>query len=59
MPIKWLTTAQAAEYLGYSYQTLKKSRWNNELGGREAPKHNKQGYCVRYDIADLDKWMGV
>lgn len=60
MPIKWLTTKQAAEYLGYSYETMKGSRRKaGKLGGKDAPKFSKTGYCIRYDINDLDAWMGV
>jgi excisionase family DNA binding protein len=47
----FLTTAQAAFYLGLCRQTLEKMRHK----GR-GPRFRKHGRHVRYHIADLDAW---
>lgn len=47
----FLTTAQAAHYLGLTTQTLEKMRRQ----GR-GPRYRKHGRYVRYHIADLDAW---
>ena len=49
----FLTTAQAAHYVGLSRRTLEKMRCNG-LG----PEFRKHGRYVRYHIDDLDKWSG-
>lgn len=52
-----LTTKQAAEKLGYSEITLRKSRVSGLLGGTKAPKYKKIGRAVRYDQKDLESWV--
>jgi excisionase family DNA binding protein len=47
----FLTTDQAAFYVGLTSQTLKKMRRD----GR-GPRYRKHGRYVRYHIADLDEW---
>ena len=47
----FLTTEQAARYLGLSRQALEKMRRQ----GR-GPRYRKHGRYVRYHIADLDAW---
>lgn len=47
----FLTTEQAAHYLGLSRQALEKMRQQ----GR-GPRYRKHGRYVRYHIADLDSW---
>ncbi len=47
----FLSTAQAAHYVGLSRRTLEKMR---TLGG--GPKYRKHGRYVRYHIDDLDAW---
>lgn len=47
----FLTTEQAARYLGLSRQALEKMRRQ----GR-GPRYRKHGRYVRYHIADLDTW---
>lgn len=47
----FLTTEQAAQYLGLSRQALEKMRRQ----GR-GPRYRKHGRYVRYHIADLDTW---
>ena len=47
----FLTTAQAAHYVGLSRRTLEKMR---TVGG--GPKYRKHGRYVRYHIHDLDEW---
>ncbi|MCC6912750.1 MAG: helix-turn-helix domain-containing protein [Rhodospirillaceae bacterium] len=48
---KYLTTKQAAEYLGLSPRTLERMR--REGGG---PVYRKHGRHVLYHIDDLDAW---
>jgi excisionase family DNA binding protein len=47
----FLTTREAAHYLGLSFRTLEKMR----LTGN-GPRFRKHGRYVRYHIADLDAW---
>jgi len=47
----FLTTAQAAHYVGLSRRTLEKMR---TTGG--GPKYRKHGRYVRYHIDDLEVW---
>jgi excisionase family DNA binding protein len=47
----FLTTEQAAHYLGLARQTLEKMRRQ----GR-GPRYRKHGRYVRYHIADLEAW---
>jgi excisionase family DNA binding protein len=47
----FLTTAQAAYYVGLSPRTLERMR----LTGR-GPRFRKHGRYVRYHIAELDAW---
>jgi excisionase family DNA binding protein len=47
----FLSTAQAAHYVGLSRRTLEKMR---VVGG--GPKYRKHGRYVRYHIDDLDAW---
>lgn len=51
-----LSTAQAAEYIGYSMGTLAVSRNSGVLSGVAAPRYVKRGH-VFYKKADLDLWM--
>lgn len=47
----FLTTAQAAFYIGLSQRTLEKMR----IGGR-GPNFRRHGRFIRYHIDDLDAW---
>lgn len=47
----FLTTAQAAHYVGLSPRTLERMR-----GTGRGPRFRKHGRYVRYHIADLDAW---
>ena len=47
----FLSTREAAFYLGLSFRTLEKMR----LTGN-GPRFRKHGRFVRYHIADLDAW---
>jgi excisionase family DNA binding protein len=47
----FLTTDEAAQYLGLAKQTLEKMRRE-----RRGPPYRKHGRFVRYHIADLDSW---
>lgn len=50
----FLTTEQAAHYVGLSRRALEKMRRQ----GR-GPRFRKHGRYVRYHIADLDGWSGT
>lgn len=53
-----LTTTQAAEYLGYSEYTLRKSRSTGVLCGHKTPSFIKLGTkSIRYKQSDLDDWV--
>ena len=47
----FLTTDQAAFYVGLSRRTLEKMRWTCT-----GPRFRKHGRYVRYHIADLEAW---
>jgi len=47
----FLTTREAAHYLGLSFRTLEKMRLTDT-----GPRFRKHGRYVRYHIADLDAW---
>jgi excisionase family DNA binding protein len=47
----FLTTRQAARYIGLAIQTLEKMRRE-----RRGPPYRKHGRFVRYHIAELDAW---
>jgi hypothetical protein len=52
------TTREAAEALGVSYHTLKKSRYTGLLCGYPAPSFRKLGSrLVTYDWFDLFMWL--
>lgn len=48
---------EAADYLGLTPATLRKSRSTGLLGGRLAPPFRKIGRSVRYPIAELEAWL--
>jgi len=50
----FLTTAQAAHYVGLARQTLEKMRRKSR-----GPSFRKHGRHVRYHIADLDAWSSA
>lgn len=50
---RWLTTVQAASYLGCAKSTLEKDRVYRLLGIPFA----KLGRCIRYDQQDLDAYL--
>jgi excisionase family DNA binding protein len=47
----FLTTAQAAFYLGLVQETLEKMRQH-----RKGPRFRRHGRYIRYHFADLDAW---
>jgi len=53
------TARQAAEYLGYAYNTMNAARHTGILAGREAPKFFRRGRPIRYKKSSLDKWLRV
>ncbi len=55
---RYLTTQQAAEYMGVSASYLAKARCDgNRINHTPAPPYTKVGKLIRYDITDLDKWI--
>jgi predicted DNA-binding transcriptional regulator AlpA len=52
--VEFLSTQQAAHYLGLSIQYLEIARHHNDGSG---PDYIKLPRAVRYRRADLDKWM--
>lgn len=52
-----MTEKQASEYLGYSAQTLRQSRWTGSLCGTSPPPFKKLGRAIRYDKTELDRWV--
>jgi len=51
-PKRYLTTVEAAAYLGLSDKSLEHWRLN-----RKGPPYIKAGGAVRYDIRKLDRWL--
>ena len=54
-----LKSREAAEYIGYSDVAIRRSRFTKTLGGIEAPIYLKIGRTVRYEVAELDKWIAA
>lgn len=52
-----LSSNNAANFLGYSDNTLRNSRYTGTLAGVTAPTHIKLGKSVRYSIDDLNEWL--
>ncbi len=49
---RWVATKAAATYVGLHEDTLRKLR---RTGG---PRYARVGGAIRYDIRELDAWMG-
>ena len=56
---QYLTSKEAAEYLGYSEKTLRQSRVEGNLAAITAPPYYKMGHRVRYQKVDLDNWLAI
>jgi predicted DNA-binding transcriptional regulator AlpA len=52
-----LSSNNAANFLGYSGNTLRNSRYTGTLASVNAPPHIKLGKSVRYSIEDLNDWL--
>lgn len=52
-----LSSNNAANFLGYSDNTLRNSRHTGTLAGVDAPQHIKLGKSVRYSIEELNEWL--
>jgi predicted DNA-binding transcriptional regulator AlpA len=52
-----LSSNNAANFLGYSDNTLRNSRYTGTLASVSAPPHIKLGKSVRYSIEDLNDWL--
>lgn len=57
MEKKYLTSKQAAEYLGFSEGTLRNARVSGVLSGHKAPKYYRIGKSIRYNIDELTDWI--
>ena len=56
--IALLKSKEAARYIGYSDDSMRRSRVTGKLAGVDAPKHIKiGGVTVRYEVAELDRWV--
>jgi predicted DNA-binding transcriptional regulator AlpA len=55
---KWMTTREAAHYLGYSEKYLAKLRETGNIGKRIAPPYFRLASgAVRYEKNEIDKWI--
>lgn len=52
-----LSSNNAANFLGYSDNTLRNSRHTGTLAGVDAPPYIKLGTSVRYSVDDLNEWL--
>lgn len=52
MSSRWLTPAQAAEFICVSKRCL--ARWRDQVSG---PPFSRKGKIVRYDSVKLQAWM--
>lgn len=53
----FLTSKEAAEYLGFSEYTLRRARCGGTISGVNPPRYSKIGRSVRYMRDDLDAWL--
>jgi predicted DNA-binding transcriptional regulator AlpA len=57
---RWLTEAEAADYIRMSTIYLKKARLNGCVGNRTpGPAFHRMGRAVRYLRSDLDAWVAT
>lgn len=53
-----LTTREAARYIGFGVDTMKRSRIQGYLCGVRPPKFVRIGKkAIRYRVSDLDDWL--
>lgn len=55
----YLTEREAADYLGFRPATLRQSRHLKVLAGVTPPGHVNIGRNIRYDIAELERWLSA
>ena len=53
----YLSTEDAAAYLGYRPYSLRRARFENLLAGVVPPAYIKRGNRVFYALKDLDNWL--
>ena len=53
----YLSTEDAAAYLGYRPYSLRRARFENLLAGVMPPAYIKRGNRVFYALEDLDEWL--
>lgn len=54
---RYLSSLQAADYLGYKNRTMIQSRYTGVLGGVKAPSHTKRGTRTYYQVSVLNEWV--
>jgi predicted DNA-binding transcriptional regulator AlpA len=54
---RYMKTADAAKYLGYSEVTMRNARVQGKLANRMAPNYYGKGKSIRYLKSELDSWM--
>jgi len=54
---KKLDTFEAAEIIGVVEYTLRRSRQDGRLLGREGPEYLKMGRKVIYELDTINKWL--
>lgn len=54
---RYLSTDDAAAYLGYRPYSLRRARFENLLAGVVPPAYIKRGNRVFYALEDLDEWL--
>jgi len=58
MEKRLFTSKEAAAYLGIKESYLRQVRMTGKIGGRMTPPpHIEIGRSIRYDKADLDRWI--
>lgn len=55
MSKEWMTTKEAAEYIGHSESTLE--TWRTETEKKQGPRYYKPLGKVLYNRDDLDAWV--
>jgi len=53
----WRNSHQAAEYIGISEYTLRRSRTTGKLLGKKSPAYRKMGRKIVYDLETLRTWI--
>jgi excisionase family DNA binding protein len=52
--VQWLTTLEAADYLGKTAKAMQMMRYQHS-----GPAYQRNGNTVRYKSTDLDAWLAT